>query len=672
MRVFFAFLMMAFSACAAGQQAEWIWRAEGNPTEGAPEGTRFFRKTIDLPEQVLGGWVWIAADNGYELFVNGVSIASGKRWDQPGVHTVSDALHGGGNTLAVKAVNEGGPAGLLVALRVLPAEGDLLAFFSDNTWKTSDTEEPDWAQPAFDDAAWAAALSLGGPPLEPWTEIRSFAELFALDVFPPTITPNGDGVNDVMKISFSYPPGELGGVLIDIVDATGTPVYSFVGKAQTDGELTWDGKYETGGAMANGEYRVSALGQSKRREVVVERMVTVKNSVPWPAQRNVVKGLFPIGIWYDGRVEGINVPEGCTDVPQDLKEAEKYYEKTFTDIKDYGLEIVVIPNTPPAYRETLLEVASRVGVRVVLEIAELAWPEFGGRFSIRHPDMERDELELFKELKRIVRPLQRYDSLLCYQLIDEPPASLFDNWRMVSRLLAGADPKRASFSCLNNERECSKARRLGMQMLVFDRYPLRVQSAPGEYDFRAFITLLDTLKAAAADRPYWMVLQAFASPAGMRYPTPAELRLMTYLSLAHNAKGIFYFLYNSKTQNERLNGLVDVDLNPAPLFDEVGKLARELKALAPVLLSLAPMENTVSGEGADIDVQMFIDDEGVRYVFMSNLDVLAPVQYAARIPGALEGIENVLTHEAVPCTIGDGTQFAVPLGPGEAVLLRLK
>lgn len=661
------------SAGAFGEGAEWIWFPEGNPAEAAPEGTRYFRKTFEAQEDILGGWLWIAADNAYEVFVNGTSVGTGDAWEKPDVYDVSDAVRTGVNTLAVKATNTGGPAGLLAALHVLPPRGEGAVFFSDGTWKTSDAEQEDWMLPEFDDAAWGEALSMGPPPHEAWPEIDRFGELLSVEVFPQQITPNGDGVGDEAGISFWYPPGNKGGVLIDIVEPTGLPVYSYEGKGETEGTLTWNGRYETGGIVPAGEYRILSLGRAKRHEVTREDKVTVKHVEPWPEAPNVVKDFFPIGLWYDGRVEGINVPEGCTNVPQGLDNAEKYYEETFTDIKNHNIQVVVIPNTPPDYRKTLVSVADRVGVEVVLELAELAWPEFGGRLSIRNANMERDELKIHRELRRITDPIRYHASLRCYQLIDEPPASLFDNWRLMNRILGAVDPEHASFSCLCNEAELPRTSRLGMQMIVFDRYPLTIHTEPGEYDFKQFIALLDTLKTTATDVPYWMVLQAFASPAGARYPTAAELRLMTHLSIAHNAKGVFYFLYNSKTQTERLKGLVDVALNPVPLFEEVGKLAGELKRLSPLLLKLSPIENTIKGEGGDMDIQMAIDNEGVRYAFISNLDVISPVTCLCSTPQKLEGIEDVLTGKAIAVVVADdGADFKVPLERGAGCLLRFK
>jgi hypothetical protein len=308
----------------------------------------------------------------------------------------------------------------------------------------------------------------------------------------------------------------------------------------------------------------------------------------------------------------------------------------------------------------------------VLEVAELAWEEFGGELSIRHPHVELDEKKLFNDLLRVVTPMKRHASLMCYQLIDEPPAELLPKWKTTSRILGAIDPRRPSFSCLCREDLLPVAADMGMQMIVFDRYPLFKNIQPGEYDFNNFIALLETLKANAQEIPYWMVIQAFASPAGHRYPTPAELRLMTDLSLAHNAKGIFYFLYNSKTQTERLQGLVDTSLQPAGIFDEVSELARELKQLRHWLLGLSPIDTRVSGPEKGFEVKMFEDVEGAQYVVVCNLDVLGPAQFLGKPQDAFSRAVNLLTSEEVAMDTSGVPQFAVNLGPGEGCVLKLE
>jgi len=665
---------LAIAQEADPPRVEWIWTADGDPKADAPAMARYFRKTFELPEAGIGAWLEIAADNAYVAYLNGVEVGAGDTWEKPDIHNVTKLVRAGPNTLAVKGINEGGPAGLLAVLHVLPQKGDEIVVGTDATWKATGAEYEDWMQHDCDDARWENALSLGPAPLAPWTSVDPFGELFTFAMSPETITPNNDGVKDEAVFTFRYAPGYRGAVETAIVGPDGVIVKQFAAPRKTEGSFSWDGRYETGGAVAPGGYRVETIAQSRGHETVDSRTVTVRRQLPWVEPENKMKDYFPIGVWYDGRVEGINVPDGCTNVPAGLDNAEQYYKKTFKDIRRRGLEVVVIPNTPPDYRDTLLNAADRTGVRIVLELAEIAWPEFGDTLALRHLEMLDDEVELGEALRGLLAPIKRHRSLLAYQLVDEPPPDLFGRWHLVNRILGAIDPEHPSFSALCREDALPRVGELATHMIVFDRYPLAKHMQPGDYDFRQFIALLDKLQAAAAENgvPFWMVIQAFEAPAGARYPTPEELRLMTYLSVAHNAKGLFYFLYNSKTQTERLQGLVDTSLEPLPVYDTVEALARELVKLRGRLLKLTPIDNTTEVEHDMADVQMFADPAGMKYLFLSNLNVVEGIHFSAGLRDVAAEVENVVTGETVPLDPSGEPRFAVDLGPGQTWLLRLK
>ncbi len=676
MRVIISFVTVVLCGMALaqpGQQPEWIWTPEGSPRESAPDVERFFRKVFDVPEGVMGAWLEIAADNHYEAFVNGEPAGAGSDPAKPGAHDIGAMLQLGQNTLAIKVTNEGGPAGLIALVRMALEKGPESLVSTDATWKASGAQFDDWATPGFNDANWEAALSLGAAPLAPWESVDLLDSALQLTVTPAVVTPNGDGVNDDVTIAYSFPQGYRGGMEVAVMDPDGVTVKTFQAPGRREDAHLWAPRYETGAALAPGEYTVEVLAQGGGVERLEKRTFEVREQHPWPSTQLSMKDTFPIGVWYDGRVEGINVPPGSINVPAGLNEAREYYERTFNDIRERGLEIVVVPNTPPDYRQTLLEAANKSAVRVILELAELAWPEFGGDLSLRSPDMVTDEKQLYEKLREVVRPLRAQWALFAYQLIDEPPADLLDRWRNVSRILSAIDEEHPAFSCLCRENELDKLTVMKPQMLVFDRYPLRKGTEPGEYDFREFITLLETLRlqAAANDIPYWMVVQACESTTGLRYPTDAELRLMTHLALAHNAKGIFYFLYNSRTQEEGLQGLVDTSRNPAPIFDEVSRLANDMKRLRSLLLTLHPVENTTGGGSESLDVQMFEDPEGASYVFASNLDVLNATQFVGAPKDAIVAAQDMLTGEDLPVDTSGAPRFFLDLKAGGGRLVKL-
>lgn len=157
--------------------------------------------------------------------------------------------------------------------------------------------------------------------------------------------------------------------------------------------------------------------QSRRIMVLLVLLVTLF-AISF-SKENTMKTIFPIGIWFDGRVEGINCPPGYINVPYGLESARKYYDRSFRDIKQLGIDIVVIPNTPPEYRETLLETADKTGVKIVLELVEFASDSFGNKFYLRNDKMIMDEKVIEKKVMEIITPLKKHQSLMCYQLIDE-------------------------------------------------------------------------------------------------------------------------------------------------------------------------------------------------------------------------------------------------------------
>lgn len=97
---------------AAPSNAEWIWHYASN--QGDDQTSAVFRRRFVPSRAELT--MTITADNEFEAFVDGVSIASGRDWQQS-VSVPVRLKAGAEHVLAVKVVNWGGPGGLLVDLR---------------------------------------------------------------------------------------------------------------------------------------------------------------------------------------------------------------------------------------------------------------------------------------------------------------------------------------------------------------------------------------------------------------------------------------------------------------------------------------------------------------------------------------------------------------------------
>lgn len=154
-------LIFGAVAIAAGQEAEWIWAKNASSGAIKKNATVHFRRTLSLkaPE---GGTITIAADDAYELFVNGQKIGVGNGTKKLVEYDVSKFLTKGMNVVAVKAVNKSGDSAAIVA-RVMVKEkgGTWLSYSSNDAWKSSSEALPLWNTIAYTDRSWEACHSFG-------------------------------------------------------------------------------------------------------------------------------------------------------------------------------------------------------------------------------------------------------------------------------------------------------------------------------------------------------------------------------------------------------------------------------------------------------------------------------------------------------------------------------
>lgn len=104
----------------------------------------------DRPAPAVTGTITVrlTVDNQYELYINGVQVGSGQKWEQLQEH--SAPLQKGVNVIAVKAINTGGPGGLLAEVFI---NGKRIV--SDPHWKVTANFSPGWNTVEFDDRSWA-------------------------------------------------------------------------------------------------------------------------------------------------------------------------------------------------------------------------------------------------------------------------------------------------------------------------------------------------------------------------------------------------------------------------------------------------------------------------------------------------------------------------------------
>ncbi|MGC9003111.1 MAG: GH116 family glycosyl hydrolase [bacterium] len=146
-------------------KAKWIWK---KGEENKP-GTICFRKSFILSSVSKPSFLYITADNYYELYINDKFVGKNGVWETVEKYDVSGLLKKGKNTIAVKCRNEEGPAGLLVELTA--GKKGKVILFSDESWKAG-KEEEGWEKINFNDSHWQNAEALGSPPCQPWGELK--------------------------------------------------------------------------------------------------------------------------------------------------------------------------------------------------------------------------------------------------------------------------------------------------------------------------------------------------------------------------------------------------------------------------------------------------------------------------------------------------------------------
>jgi putative heme-binding domain-containing protein len=122
----------------------------------------FFRKVFFIRQPVYGQ-IDIAADERYELYVNGRRAAAGGNWRVLEKHDIKPLLVSGRNVVAIRAEKRGaqGPAGLVARVVLRNAGGTFVSQSTDASWRCTDKELPRWNSVNLDDSTWAGAVSLG-------------------------------------------------------------------------------------------------------------------------------------------------------------------------------------------------------------------------------------------------------------------------------------------------------------------------------------------------------------------------------------------------------------------------------------------------------------------------------------------------------------------------------
>jgi hypothetical protein len=297
----------------------------------------------------------------------------------------------------------------------------------------------------------------------------------------------------------------------------------------------------------------------------------------------------------------------------------------------------------PEKAGALLDLARRHGIMVIYSIKDL-YP--GMRYT---PKWLQAEEQAVERVRDILQRHRGHAAVLAWYLNDELPPPWRDRLEARYRQVRDLDPDHPAWAVLYQVDQLTEYRHT-CDVLGTDPYPVagKPLSMAGEWARK-------TREASLGTDAFWQVPQAFAwctasqerDPSGSgRPPTYAELRCMTYQALVEGAKGLVYYAF--------------YELKEDPLgFDarwaDMARIAREVRALEPALLSADPPPEGVAVEGAPW--RAFRDGRRAWILVTNPSEAPAPVD--VRFAGVL-GVQT-MTGETVPAAGGRFRRTLAPL-----------
>ena len=255
----------------------------------------------------------------------------------------------------------------------------------------------------------------------------------------------------------------------------------------------------------------------------------------------------------------------------------------------------------------------------------------------------------------VAKTLSAHPGLAGFYTADERPADIVPRVFAQHRALAAAAPGTVTYAVLGDglERQAPLWRD-AVDVMGLDPYPIVQPTGRNDLAMVGEWTRIgqDAVKGA---RPVWMVIQYFPLTTAGGWPTGAEIKAMSWMSIIEGARGLLYWSWGEKG----LAWVKDPRERERKWADLV-KITKEIHALEPVLL--APDTTVVTGSPAAVRVLGKRGADGARYVFAYNTGA-APVTATWTLAASATAIMDLDAQAAGPKIEGNG--FAASFGPYE-------
>lgn len=465
----------------------------------------------------------------------------------------------------------------------------------------------------------------------------------SFDVTPTCISPNHDGVCDTCTIKYGVAYESK--VTMDVQDSSGRILKRLVKptKAIRPGEYSceWNGS-----GAKDGEYAIVCTVESVQGTKHYNQKVKIDNRWKWKKTSAIDKSFFPIGVWFFNEDDAMG---SLKRVIKDDAKAKEYYDYTMDDLGRHGINFAVLNWTPKQHWGMALDAAGKNNIKCIVHLDEINEVVAAGPIQ--------DWGSLCDKAASLVKNVKDRPEVAGYYIVDEPLATplMAKNIKLARQAIEAADPKHTGFSCMMPCVEYEYLmKNVDYQGLVLDCY---VIGKNWNGDFKPYTDQLARAQRCVGDKkPYWIIMQTFATKSWGDVPTPEAIRAQIWLGLAYGAKGVIYFIYQSTTeiQGECLVGLVGMDLKPHDnRWSEVARINADVTKLSPILTTLKQSKRKVDLSSA-VTSRAFVDPIGNEYVILVNPDTKKSVE----VPWTLSPATDALSGESVTKTV------SLPAGGG--------
>lgn len=374
-----------------------------------------------------------------------------------------------------------------------------------------------------------------------------------------------------------------------------------------------------------------------------------------PPQQPILRKFFPFGVYADSSSDG--------------SEHSLTHEHSLTILTRNHLNFVLAgaplasrgkKYAPSQLTSPYVEAAEAAGIKTFVRMREI-------------PDIyaKQGEAAARDWIRDFITCTNGSSAVLGYDIGDEPAADQL--WQMAAskRLIEQVDPARVVGTCfwdINSIRAFNPY----FQVAISDHYPLAIGKTADPKDVYEWCRQVSRV---TQNRRHWVILQSFGmaewkSKEGYRFPTPAELRLMTYQAIAGGARGIIYFAYNAVPQNFKM--MADPWGNPNSLFREVGALGKKLVPMGGRLLDCeVDAEPVVMSNNPQMLVGTLLSPgRNLRYLVVVNTDLKQTQTASLRLPTSWSaGNVRIWDLEVLGKASDSASRLTVaPLRPGEGAV----